>query len=158
MNFDYNLYKTYCYESQIFGVLVFSFGIILAIISLVQALRKNKNLKKAFISGFFILGYALIVCINIGQLLHGGVYLRDEKETDAIEMQGEISDIIGLSEFSFPVVKGNYLHEEKNGYEFTVNGVKCQAVLKGTLEVGDYVSVTYLPKSGYILYIDKVEQ
>ena len=156
MNFEYNLYKTYCYESQVFVVLVFSFGIVLATIAAVQALRKNINLKKALISGFFILGYALIICINIGQLLHGGIYLHDEKETDAIELQGEISDIRGLSEFLFPVVKGDYLHEEKNGYEFTVNGVKCQAVLKGSLEVGDYVTVKYLPKSGYILYIAEV--
>lgn len=158
MYFDYNLYKAYCYEGQVFCVLVFSFGVVLLVTSLVQAVRKKLDFKKALIYAFFILGYVLIVCINLSQLLHGGIYLRDEKESDAIEMQGEISNIRGLGEFSFPVVKGDYLHEEKNGYEFRINGIKCKAVLKGSLEVGDYVMVKYLPKSGYVLYISKIDR
>lgn len=47
---------------------------------------------------------------------------------------------------------------DPTGYEFTINGIQCTAPVKGSLKVGNYVSVTYLPKSGYILYIDKVEQ
>ena len=96
--------------------------------------------------------------MEIGVLLNGGIYLRDEKETDAIEIQGEISKIRGLGQFSFPVVKGDYKHEEKNGYEFTINEIQCKAVLKGSLEVGDYVTVKYLPKSGYVLYIAEISK
>ncbi len=90
--------------------------------------------------------------------MHGGIHLYYEKETDAMELQGEITNVKGLGEFVFPTVKDGYRHEEKNGYEFTINGVKCMAVRKGSLEVGDYVTVRYLPKSGYILYIAETEE
>ncbi len=82
--------------------------------------------------------------------------MLNEKETDAVEMQGYISDIRGLGRFAFPKLKSDYGYGETNGVEFTINGVQCTAIVKGSLEVGDYVSVVYLPKSGYVLFIAEV--
>lgn len=61
----------------------------------------------------FALGYALVISIALRQLMHGGIYLQYEKESDAIELYGEITDIRGLELFSFPIVEGGYKHEEK---------------------------------------------
>ncbi|MDE7271071.1 MAG: hypothetical protein K2N81_11435 [Acetatifactor sp.] len=159
MYFDYEAYRVYGYESSVTSLVVFSIGIFYFSAWLVYVIMsKQWDWKKYAFHVLWLVGSWVVVFIQIGVLCNGGIYLRDEKETDAVEMQGEISDIKGLGSFSFPVVKGNYRHEEKNGYEFIINGVQCKAVLKGSLEVGDYVTVKYLPKRGYILYIGKTEE
>ena len=38
---------------------------------------------------------------------------------------------------------------------YTVDGVELKGMAKGTLEAGDEVTVTYLPKSGYVLSIEE---
>ncbi len=159
MYFDYESYRAYCYENPIFGLSIFSFAFLMCIVSIViQGVRKKLVLKDMAIYTLFALGYALVISIALGQLMHGGIYLQYEKESDAIELCGEITDIRGLELFSFPIVEGGYKHEEKNGYEFIINGIKCKAVLKGSLNTGDYVTVKYLPKSGYILYISEIDR
>ena len=93
----------------------------------------------------------------MGYLAHGGIYLIGEKEEAAIALQGEISDMEELADFSFPRVKTQYEYEGYHGVQFTVNGVECAAPIKGSLEVGDTVEVVYLPKSGYVLSIQEIE-
>ncbi len=159
MYFDFESYRAYCYEGPVTTGLMFSIFVVACISSIViQAVKKKLILRNAIIYTFFMLAYLLIVRMCIGQLLYGGVYLRYEKETDAVEIQGEITDIKGLEDFVFPTVKDGYGYEEKNGYEFTIDGVKCAANRKGSLKVGDYVTVKYLPKSGYILYIVETKE
>ncbi len=159
MYFDYEAYKAYCFESPMEFGLFFSVFIVGQILYCIILAIKKKLVRKDVVSlciGVLVLG--LIVCINAGVLLYGGIYLYQEEEADAVEMQGEITDIKGLGQFVFPSVKDGYGHEEKYGYEFTINGIKCMAVRKGSLKVGDYVTVRYLPKSGYILYIAETEE
>lgn len=159
MYFDYALYKLYCYECPVYGGLFFAFAFVVCIVpSVFQVIKKKRSLRDISVYAFLALGYAFVVCTSIGQLSNGGIHLRDEREADALEIEGEITNIKGLGLFSFPVVKGDYKHDEKNGYEFTINGIQCKAVLKRSLKVGDYVTVKYLPKSGYILYIDEVNR
>ncbi|MDE7253854.1 MAG: hypothetical protein K2O32_13050 [Acetatifactor sp.] len=159
MYFEYDAYKTFCFGAPAFGVVAFSIGIFYCGAWLVYVLlRKQWDWRKYGFQVLWIMGAGVLVCMLIGVLLNGGIYLRDEKETDAVEIQGEISNIRGLGSFSFPVVKGDYEHDKVNGYEFIIDGVHCKAVRKGSLEVGDYVTVKYLPKSGYVLYIAKTDK
>lgn len=159
MYFDYEAYKTFCFGAPAFGVVAFSIGILYFAAWLVYVvLRKQWDWRKYGFQVLWLIGAVVVVCMLIGVLLNGGIYLRDEKETDAIVIQGEISDIRGLGSFSFPVVKGDYEYDKANGYEFIIDGIHCKAVLKGSLEVGDYVTVKYLPKSGYVLYIAKIDR
>lgn len=102
------------------------------------------------VCGFFL-------CMNVGRLLHGGIHLIYEREADAIELQGEISEIRGLGRFSFPELESEYGYGETNGVQFTIDGIECSAIVQGSLEVGDQVIVVYLPKSGYILSIAESE-
>ena len=107
--------------------------------------------------GLWVCGFS---CMYFGQLHHGGIYLIKETEADAVQMQGYITRMEELGDFSLPIIECDYYENPKygdpNGYEFTINGIQCTAPTNGSLKVGDYVEVEYLPKSGYILYIDKV--
>ena len=159
MYFNYDDYKAYCYEAPLMFAIGVSIVVLYHGVWLVYMVWTGKRSWKK--NGLHLLLLAALsgsVCITIGYLLNGGMYLRDEKETYAVEIQGEISDIKGLGDLDFPVVKGDYLYEEKNGYEFTIDGVRCKGVGIGSLEVGDYVTVKYLPKSGYILYIAETDR
>lgn len=154
---DYELYRAYCYNGAVMFGILFSFAFVACIISVIIAVRKRLALNKICIYSFFSMFFGILVCTSVGQLLYGGIYLYNERETDAVEIQGEITNIKGLGEFSFPRIKGNYTYEEKNGYAFTINGVQCTFIIKGSLVVGDYVTVKYLPKSRYILYIAETD-
>ena len=76
-----------------------------------------------------------------------------ERESSAVELRGEITEIIGLDRYSFPEFKTEYVYDNKNGVQLIINGVKCTAVTQGTFEVGDKVIIMYLPRSGYVLEI-----
>ncbi len=104
---------------------------------------------------FLICGFFL--CMNIGRLSHGGIHLIYERESSAIELHGEIDEIEYLGRYSFPEMKSEYGYENSNGVQFTIDGVQCTAVVKGGLEIGDYVTISYLPMSGYILSIVETE-
>ena len=96
---------------------------------------------------------AFFLCTSVGRLLHGGIHLVYERESNVVEFQGEILEIKELGRCSFPELKSEYGHDEKNGVLFVIDGVECTAVTRGTLEVGDNVTVSYLPQSGYVLSI-----
>ena len=102
----------------------------------------------------FILLFGFLLYINVGTILHGGIYLLNECEADAVEMQGHIEEIKDVEAYSFPNLGSEYGIGQ--GVEFTIDGIQCTAILQGSLEVGDYVSVKYLPKSGYVLYISQI--
>lgn len=100
-----------------------------------------------------LIGCLFFLCMNVGRLIHGGIYLLKERESDAIVIQGQITEIEGLGRFAFPELKSQYGYGETNGVQVTINGIQCQMPVKGSFEVGDYVVVSYLPQSGYVLSI-----
>lgn len=159
MNFDYKAYKTFCFAAPAFFVVAVTIVVFLHGAWLIYVAHRGRwDWRKNGLHLLILIGVAFTACIQVGVLLSGGMYLCDEQETDAVEMQGEITNIKGLGQFVFPVVKDGRGYEEENGYEFTIGGVKCAANRKGSLKVGDYVTVRYLPKSGYILYIAEIEE
>ena len=103
----------------------------------------------------------LLICtvflsLNIGRLLHGGIYLITEREEDAVEIRGTISSIENLSRFSFPELNKEYRSVQPNGAKIVVGDIPCVATSSGDFAVGDYVTVLYLPQSKYVLSIEKV--
>lgn len=100
----------------------------------------------------------LICGTNVGHLLNGGLHLIYEREYDAVEFQGEIAEIHSLGQFSFPRLRTEYDQGKHDGVEFIIDGTECTAPTSGTLAVGDYVTVIYLPQSGYVLSITPGEQ
>ena len=90
-------------------------------------------------------------------LMRGGIYLVVEKEDDAVEIEGMITDMKSINDFSYRWVGLEYGYDKISGTIFTIDGIKCTAPLNCGLEVGDYVTVRYLPKSGCIMYISKTD-
>lgn len=163
MYFDYAGYVRECLNIPLEGLILFD------ILGMVVIIIGYFNLKNYFPKKQLILLVLILILSSIkdayedaGQLLHGGIYLLWEKESDAVGMQGKITEITELDNYSLPRIECDYYENLKygdpKGYEFTINSIQCTAPVKGSLKVGDYVSVTYLPKSGYVLYIDRVEQ
>lgn len=97
------------------------------------------------------------LCMNLGRLFHGGICLIWERETDAVDVYGVITEIKDLGRFAFPNMESDYGYSDKNGVQFTIDGTKCTAISKGEFVVGDYVAVSYLPESGYVLSISNCE-
>lgn len=158
MQFDYSIYYRGCFVLPS-SIALFSLGvIILATVNYIGRVCTHKVALKDTLGYIFILSIlSFFIIMNVGRLIHGGMYLKNEKESDAVEMQGEIANIEGLGRFSFPELKSAYGYGDTNGVQFTINGIQCKASVKGDLEVGDYVTVVYLPKSGYILSISEIE-
>ena len=96
---------------------------------------------------------SFFMSMSIGRLLNGGYCLVSESESDSVEIRGRIVKIENLGRFEFPELKSDYGYGEDNGVRFTIGDIQCSAPVSGDLEVGDYVAVVYLPKSGYVLSI-----
>ena len=163
MYFDYAGYVRECLNiplEDLISIILGTLAAIIVMINMKHTLRTFPGIRLIIL--VVVLGTIESMCMVIGELSHGGIYLLREKESDAVEMQGEITEITGLNYYSLPIIECDYYENMKygdpTGYEFTINGIQCTAPVKGSLKSGDYVSVTYLPRSGYILYIDKVEQ
>ncbi len=159
MYFDYYGYVRECLEMPLYVLVIFflSIGVIFAILS-----KKKISREKLIYLPIALVGWGIFLWIVIGQLSYGGIYLVVEKEAAAIQTKGYIEKIAEVGIASFPRMECDYYDNLKYGdpygYEFTINGIQCTAPTNGSLQVGDYVEVTYLPKSRYILYIDKTEE
>lgn len=156
MYFEYTDYVMGC---MVLPICVILFAVAFFIFALIHELAAIKQSGFSYRKLVHIV-LALLVCgffflLNIGRLFHGGFYLVAERENDAVIMQGAISDINDLNRFSFPELKNVYRDGQPNGAQLVINGITCIAISSGDLEVGDFVTVTYLPRSKYILSIEK---
>ena len=99
--------------------------------------------------------------IMAGYLYNGGIYLLREKEEASITTEGTVEEIIPFDEFSFPNIRsyhheyGSETYSNTYGCRIVVDDLILKAPDSGPLSPGDHVSVTYLPKSGFILSISK---
>ena len=92
-----------------------------------------------------------VAVIMISILLQGGIHLLYERPGSAITVEGTIGEIDRLN--AFQNTRYIFQDESSSGYRFTVDGVTCTGIARGTLNVGDEATITYLPKSGFILSI-----
>ena len=94
-----------------------------------------------------------LLTISTVHLLRGGIHLIYENQTDAVSMSGYVEDIDEIA----PVVGSKYDAEQNNGrgVSIVVDGVKYHLMEYGDLEIGDYVVFDVLPKSKFILKLEK---
>ena len=79
-----------------------------------------------------------------------------ERENAAITVSGKIEKITELDENCFPRIKSDYEYSGANGVEFKIGTAICIGAAPGELEVGDNVTVTFLPNSKYVLFIEEL--
>ena len=154
MYFEYAQYVRGCLILPVF-ISLFTLCPLLSAVShflsvIIQRKLSSRDVVNTLIA---VLMCGFFLCMNVGRLLHGGIHLIYERESHAVEFQGEILEIKELGRYSFPELKTEYGYGEKNGVLFLIDGVECTAITSGNLEVGDHVTVTYLPQSGYVLSI-----
>lgn len=97
-----------------------------------------------------LLAMVVLMCVILS---HGGFSLITERPKDAMTVTGTIEQIEARSSFESMKFWSDY--GESYGIEFTVDEITCVAMAQGDLEVGDQVTVTYMPKSGFVLSIEE---
>lgn len=154
MNFEYTQYARGCLIIPIL-VSLFALSMLISAVShFITVIIEHKLSSRDGINLLLpVLICSFLLCMNAGRLLHGGIHLIYERESNAVELQGEILEIRELGRYSFPELKTEYGHDVTNGIQFLIDGVECTAITRGTLAVGDKVTVIFLPRSGYILSI-----
>lgn len=154
MHFEYTQYVRGCLIIPGFILLSTLFMCISSASNFVAVIKQQKMSSRDVINFLLaLLVCAFFLCMTVGRLLDGGIHLIYERESHAVELQGEILEIKELGRYSFPKLRTEYGYSETNGVQFIIDGVECTAVTRGTLKVGDNVTVAYLPQSGYILSI-----
>ena len=158
MGFDYSLYVDVCLKEASSGIAICMFASFIIIFNYIKK-KIGKSYHRIGKVGilFFVM---IIICFlfDCGGKLSHGIWLINEKEADAVEINGEITKMKEIDDFCRGIAKDKYGYNNAMGTIFTVNGIKCTAPLDCGLEVGDYVFVRYLPKSRYILYVSETEE
>lgn len=80
--------------------------------------------------------------------MNGGRYMLTERENDAIWCSGIVEDICSPS-MQFPRYKSSHRY----GADVVIDGKRYFIIDGGSISNGDFVSISYLPKSHFILNI-----
>lgn len=155
MSFSYSQYLIECLILPV-GIILFS--LLLGCAGVLEFLRSDKFDKGIIIKA----GVCLFICIfflaiNAGVLANGGIKLLADRENHTETVCGEIIAIDGMGRFQFPKMKSDYGYGKTNGVCISVGEIKLKAPTCGNLKVGDNVTVTFLPNSKYVLFIEKIE-
>ena len=102
---------------------------------------------------FFVAMVAIGVLLARSLFVGGGLNLITERPGDAVTVEATLDAVKAKSALSG--VRYNANGETSSGYEYTIGDLTLTGMAKGTLEAGDEVVVTYLPKSGYVLSIEE---
>jgi len=123
--------------------------------------RKGATVEKVLTLLMCLLIGGFFIRLDGGRLLNGGLYMLQEKPADAISHRGVIEKIVPCDQCHFPNIS-KYHKEYSNvnntsiyGYEIAVDNMDFKAPEIGTLTQGDAVVICFLPKSGYILSVEK---
>ena len=158
MNYNYDEYYDACWSWPIISIGLGGLAEIVSCYVLVQDIFQG-TLFQHNSFGHLIVAVGIIYGLSqqLRMIYKGGIYLLHEKEIDAVRIRGHISEIKSLYEAEGYYLP-RFLFSWESGVQFTIDDIKCIAFTKGNLEVGDYVSVKYLPESRYILYIGKRDE
>lgn len=152
MTFDYSIYYR-CNCIVPLGFAVFTLCILGGALAFF-AKHKITVHSKEMLAFLFVSGIcAFLLVINIIRLSRGGILLLFEKEADQVQVSGVIDEII---EIGF-LTGARYDIEANNGNgeAIVVNGEKFYLTTCGEFDVGDYVVLNVLPRSGFVLSISK---
>lgn len=152
MNFDYSQYFEACLLNPIIVSVFFLSALTPAIIQSIKKFKISVN-KKEIIKFVFLLSiFILFFIVNVGRLLYGGIYLTFERVSDCKILEGEIQDIKEVDNFLFPII------DSGKAVRFLIQGKECTAISQGDFQIGDYVTIKYLPRSRYVLSIKRLEK
>ena len=102
---------------------------------------------------FFVAMVVIGVLLARNLVTGGGLHLITERPKAAVTVEGTLESLKPNSIWTGVRYTSN--GEASSGYEYTIDSMTLTGMAKGTLEPGDEVTVTYLPKSGFVLSIEE---
>ena len=155
MAFSYWEYFIYNLMLPVFGIVfvaVPTFRLVMRLLEQYATGKRRVNWDGQSIVFFVAM---LIVAVLLGKNLvtGGGIHLVYERPEAAVTVEGTVEEVKANSIWSG--LRYTAYGESSSGYEYTINGETMKGMAKGTLEPGDEVTVTYLPKSGFVLSIEE---
>ena len=152
MVFEINEYARSLW-SDITTIILFSFGIITVVVSILKDMSKKKEIAMDILELVVFVVLLLTPILNCyPSLANGGIAFLKEKESEPLVCSGEIESICESSE-RIPT----YKYDHKFGADIVIDGVTYFAATAGEFEVGDVVEVHYLENSKFILKMEKQE-
>lgn len=146
------LVPTVC--SIIFSVFLVALCIVSEIIN-ISSKKAQPKLTVFFLLIIAILGLSLFNDLN---RLNCGVWdLMFEKESDALEAEGVITDIEETNSDTFLYFNKTFSKKDCHAVRLTVNGKVYTCFNNGSLEKGEYIRFTYLSKSNFILAVNEAD-
>ena len=154
ITYDYDVYFR---QNCIVPLCLALFCLIFFISFLVSILKEGGKpappLKKAISYIPFILIPLCLMIINLFPLFRGGIHLLYEKETDQIQVSGKIEETMEID--SYTGAKYDTENNHGNGEIIVVNGEKYYLTTYGDFGVGDDVVLNVLPRSGFVLEMQR---
>ena len=102
---------------------------------------------------FCVMGF--LFTINTIRFLRGGVHLLFERETNKVQITGVIERTGEIDYYSG--AKYGIEQNHGSGETITIDGIEYFLVTYGELKEGDRVIAEVLPKSRFVLFINKTE-
>ncbi len=156
MTFDIEQYRSANYvlplALTVFLVLLFIPAVISLFKHILSIIRGKSTFRQLFSFRLFgIIIDVLLLSVVLNPLIHGGLALRNETETDAVTSSGVIEEIQVLSVYSGQ----KYRLEDKTtfGARIQVDGELYTVMDAEPLSVGEHIRFVYLPKSHFVLEI-----
>lgn len=160
MTFSYSEYLEECLVFPAILTVLFLLLFGACVYALFQAKRATKDRKLQIGASVVMLVLVLgLVLSQIYQIHNGGLQLLKESEGDAVVLRGVVQDIRVTEEASvigWLAARTALGSRFMTAYEFQVDGMVCRAPRCGNLQVGDTVSIRYLPHSGFVLYLEQI--
>lgn len=169
MKFDYDSYRRVLCFTAIFMLVC---GILLLIGCIIGIFMFKKYLvSEGKIKGIIkVVGIVLALCISVFFITYSfshlcyGINLINEKPNDALIVVGKIEEIKELRNplphdyiYISNYIPDDYSIEERYAHLITISDKQYYIMIKGDLQVGDYVEIKYLPKSTIILEINRID-
>ncbi len=157
MKFDYDYYKRTLFSFPLIMIIGLS---LLILITIIFSILNRKNVVENKISSIFtyvlLFGFIFFGLIDsIGHIKYG-INLNTETPKNALIIKGEIERI---EELKNPFSHGYKIapNGKNNAHIITISGKQYYFMIKGDLQVGDCVEISYLPKSTIVLEVNIIE-
>ena len=155
MEFDYSIYFKYNCIYPLVWVIIMIVFVVLFVRSFLLSINSEitTRVKRMIVNGVFLLVMLFLLVVHLIPLCRGGIFLLFEKETSKTTVSGIIDKIDEIDGFT----GAHYLIDGKNrnGDVISINNNRYWIVTHGEYGAGDMVTLEVLPKSRYVISIQK---
>ncbi|HAX02756.1 MAG: hypothetical protein A2Y45_04795 [Tenericutes bacterium GWC2_34_14] len=147
MTFKYHYYENYLLYGALVGLFIGTIFFVFALYHFRSNIRNSQNRTVSYFVIILILIFSIYALYASSVNLRFGINLLFEDETAIVEQTGRIENIEEMK-----LIYVQYNEDGKITCQLvTIDGKNYLFISTGDLEIGDFVSVNYLPKSRIVL-------